>query len=181
MYRACTGEEVHLSGGRELDPAAFRPVSDPAILQRLPENARSKVVAVDLKAQGISNFGQMRRRGFYHPYVNPGLELFFNDQPMQLARWPNQGMVRIGKVLDTGSKPREGDFSNRGGKFTYDYDRPAAGNRPTTSGCRVFSVGNLPKIPSRFGRSTRRKKPSRWPTPTSMASNPMWCGRSTMR
>ena len=67
----------------------------------------------------------MRRRGFYHPYANPGLELFFNDQPMQLARWPNQGMVRIGKVLDTGSKPREGDFSNRGGKFTYDYDRPS--------------------------------------------------------
>ena len=42
VYRACEGEEVHLSGGRELDPAAFRPVSDPAILQRLPENAPAR-------------------------------------------------------------------------------------------------------------------------------------------
>ena len=125
VYRACEDEEVRLSGGQELEPAAFREVTDPAILERLPEAARGKVLQVDLKAQGITNFGQMRRRGFGHPYVSAGLELFFNDQPMQLARWPNKGVVRIGKVLDRGSEPRSGDFSNRGGKFTYDYDRPA--------------------------------------------------------
>ena len=125
VYRACEGEEVRLSGGRELDPAAFRPVSDPAILQRLPESSCDKVFQVDLKAQGISDFGQMHRRGFGRPYVNPGLELFFNDQPMRLARWPNEGVVQMGEVLDKGSEPRTGDFSNRGGKFTYDNDHPS--------------------------------------------------------
>ena len=52
--------------------------------------------------------------------TGPGL-----DQPMQLARWPNRGMVPVGKVLDPGSAPRDGDLSNRGATFTYDYDRPA--------------------------------------------------------
>ena len=40
----------------------------------------------------------MSSRGFGHAYVNPGIELFFNDQPAQLARWPNQGVTKIGKV-----------------------------------------------------------------------------------
>jgi len=124
VYRACKDEQVILSGGRELDPAVFTPVHDPAVLERLPEESRGKVLQVDLKAQGVADLGEMRVRGFGHPYVNPGLELFFGDQPMQLARWPNRGMVQIGRVLDPGSVPREGDFSNRGGKFTYDYDRP---------------------------------------------------------
>jgi hypothetical protein len=125
VYCACQGEEVTLSGGQDIDPAAFRLVSDPAVLERLPEASRGKVFEVDLKSLGISDFGQMHPRGFGHSYVNAGLELFFNDQAMQLARWPNKGTVNIGKVLDPGSAPRDGDFSNRGGKFTYDYHRPA--------------------------------------------------------
>ena len=124
VYRACENERVCLSGGRELDPAAFRPVADPAVLQRLPEVSRGEVFQVDLKAQGISDFGRMAPRGFGRPYVSAGLEPFFNDQPLRLARWPNQRVVKIGKVLDKGSEPRNGDFSNRGAKFTYDYDRP---------------------------------------------------------
>lgn len=124
VYRACENERVCLSGGRELDPAAFRPVSDPAVLQRLPEVSRGEVFQVDLKAQGISDFGRMAPRGFGRPYVSAGLEPFFNDQPLRLARWPNQRVVKIGNVLDRGSEPRNGDFSNRGAKFTYDYDRP---------------------------------------------------------
>ena len=113
-----------LSGGRELAPKAFRPVSDPVILARLPETSRGKVLQVDMKAQGITDFGEMKVHGFGHPYANPGLELFIDDKPMPLARWPNRGMVPIGNVLDPGSIPRQGDFSGRGGTFTFDVDRP---------------------------------------------------------
>ena len=44
---------------------------------------------------------------------------------MKLARWPNDSLVPIGKVLDPGSIPRNGDSSQRGGKFTYAAERPA--------------------------------------------------------
>lgn len=125
IYAAAPGEQVILSGGRPLDPAAFEPVRDPAILARLPEEARSQVMQVDLRAQGVTDFGVMRPHGWGRSYVNPPLELFFNDQPLPLARWPNRGMLPLGEVIDPGSAPRSGDYNNRGGTFTFDDDRPA--------------------------------------------------------
>ncbi len=124
VYAGAKGEDVILSGGQTLDLGAFKPVTDPAILARLPEESRGNVLQVDLRAHGVTNFGVMQPRGQGRPVTNPALELFFNDQPMQLARWPNRGMVPRGKVLDKGGAPRNGDYSNRGGTFTFDFDRP---------------------------------------------------------
>jgi hypothetical protein len=125
VYRAASGEDVRFAGGKPLPPGAFEPVRDAAILSRLPAESRGKVLQADLKALGIADFGVMRPRGQGRPTVNPALELFVNDQPMQLARWPNRGMVARGKVLDKGGAPRYEDFSDRGGTFTFDFDRPA--------------------------------------------------------
>lgn len=47
------------------------------------------------------------------------LELFFDGEPMELARYPNEGWIRIGEVLDPGSSPRVGDYSDRPGVFRY--------------------------------------------------------------
>ena len=129
VYSAAEGEQVILSGGCPLKPAVFKPVRDPAILDRLPEEARGKVLHADLRAQGITDFGVMRPRGQGRPPTNSAIELFFNGQSLQLARWPNRGMVPRGKVLDKGGVPRNDDFSKRGGTFTYDYDRPARWTR----------------------------------------------------
>jgi hypothetical protein len=124
IYRAYPDESVCISGGKFIDSSVFAHVKDKAILDRIVDkNARSKVLCVDLKKQGITNFGNMSARGFRRPYVNPGLELFFNGEAMQIARWPNEGFVPIGKVIDKGSVPREDDFENRGGTFNYKYDR----------------------------------------------------------
>lgn len=124
VYAAAKGEAVVLSGGRSLDPTAFTRVTDKAILDRLPEESREKVLRVDLKSQGVSDFGTMRPRGQGRPVTNPALELFINGQPAQLARWPNRGMVRRGEVLEKGGAPRYGDFAKHGGTFRFDFDRP---------------------------------------------------------
>ena len=124
-YRAVPGERVRLSGGRRLPATAFGPVTDPVVVARLDPAAREKVVVADLRALGITEYGQMRARGFRRPYVNPGLELFCGDQALTLARWPNTGTTPIGKVLDKGSVPRNGDFANRGGRFAWSSARPA--------------------------------------------------------
>ena len=39
---------------------------------------------------------------------------------MHLSRWPNEGMICMGEILDEGSIPRNNDFSNRGAIMTYD-------------------------------------------------------------
>ena len=126
VYRAFDGREVRILGGRRIADSYVAQVTDSAVLNRIIDTqARPKIRQIKLKALGITDFGQMSARGFRRPYVNAPMELFINGDAMQLARWPNKGAVQIGKVLDKGSVPRQDDFSNRGGKFTYDYDRPA--------------------------------------------------------
>ncbi|MFH0983713.1 MAG: alpha-L-fucosidase [Planctomycetota bacterium] len=105
VYRAVAGEEVRISGGRRIPASAFKPVDDAETLPRLDPAARGKVLAADLKALGLADFGQMQARGgTNHGLVTSGLEIFFNDRPMTLARWPNQGFAVTGKILDSGMR-----------------------------------------------------------------------------
>lgn len=88
-WRAREGETVRLLGGRKL--SGFVPVGDPAILSRLPAAARPRVVQLDLKTLGVTDFGEMRSRGFGRALVPAHCELFAGHRPMTLARWPNEG------------------------------------------------------------------------------------------
>jgi hypothetical protein len=115
-YRNYKGETVRFSGGAKV--TGFKPVDDPAVLARLPEEARGKVVQADLRALGITDLGQMRSYGYGEPST-PVTELFFDGKAMQLARWPNSGFLTTGKVT-AGDKPA----------FEYDGDRPAQWKEP---------------------------------------------------
>lgn len=129
-YAAYDHESVRLSGGMSIPPSSFRPASDPGTLLRLPPEARRHVLQSDLRALGIHDFGKHRQFGHGLPVVPAPMELFWNDSVMQLARYPNTGAIDIGPILDPGSMPRDGDYSNRGGRFQYTDARHArwAGN-----------------------------------------------------
>lgn len=114
VYRTFPGETVRLLGGRVLPK--LQPVTDEAILNRLPAEARGKVVQVDLRALGITDFGSAG---------GGGLELFFANQPMWLARWPNDGFVRIVDVLGPTPVDVRGTKGCVEGVFTFEGDRPA--------------------------------------------------------
>lgn len=105
-YTAYENEEVLFTGGFELDRNAFTKITDAAILKRLSASVREKVVRIDLKAQGISNYGKLGSYGMGKPGIVPPPELFFNGKAMTLARWPNEGYIKIDSVIDTGSIPR---------------------------------------------------------------------------
>ncbi len=115
VYRAYRREEVRLSGGKEITD--FKPATDPAILNRLEESARGKVLQADLKALGIADLGDAVTAG-------KRLELFFADQPMTLARWPNDGFVRIVDVMGGEPFKSHGIAGDKIGKFIYEGDRP---------------------------------------------------------
>ncbi len=114
-YQAYENETVRLIGGRRI--TNFKPVTDPAILKRLDGPARGNVMQADLKAAGISDFGEVAQ-------ANKTLELFFQNKPMTLARWPNDSYVKIADVV--GGKPFtvHGKTGDKIGKFTYSGDRP---------------------------------------------------------
>jgi hypothetical protein len=129
VWRAAKGETVRLLGGRRL--SGLVAVTEPAILTRLPEAARAHVVQLDLKACGITDFGEMRSRGFGRPTTPAHCELFYGGRPMTLARWPNEGECeRIAGCPDSGLAKDE--WGHQIGKlengFTYNGDRPRAWN-----------------------------------------------------
>ena len=109
-----------LFGGASLK--GFQPVTDPAILKRLPEEARGKVRQCDLKSLGITEYGKLAVRGFGVPNIPspPTLELFSNGKPQTLARWPNEGFVKAAGVAEPGNKG-----TGKPSVMTYAEDRPA--------------------------------------------------------
>jgi len=106
-YSAYRNEQVRLVGGKRV--TGWKPVTDATVLRKLPSEARGKALVADLRAQGITDFGQMLRRGFGSSAAVPaGLELFYNGKPMPLARYPNEGWLKISAT----------PAGQQGGRFT---------------------------------------------------------------
>lgn len=113
VYRAKKDAEVRMMGGKIV--GNFQPVTDSAILERLSPEAGENVLQADLKALGITDYGIVN---------GGGIELFFQDKPMTLARWPNEGFVRIVDVLENETVNIRGTKGSKTGKFIYSEDRP---------------------------------------------------------
>ena len=75
VYQAEIEGKIRLVGGKIL--RNWQPVTDETILSKLDPSVRGKIYQADLKALGIEAFGSP---------AGGGLELFFNMQPMTLAR-----------------------------------------------------------------------------------------------
>jgi hypothetical protein len=89
-YAGWPGEEARITGGRSLDAAACRLVySGSVVWKRLDPAARGQVYELDLRRQGVSDFGTLHPRGFGISAAAP-LELFIDGRPMTLAQWPNR-------------------------------------------------------------------------------------------
>lgn len=120
-YRARKGEQVRISGGKRVTD--WNPVTDKTVLDRLDPAAHGQVVWADLRALGVSDFGEMG--GGFGMRGGPGLELFYNDDPMTISRYPNDGFIKITGV----EGPTEKVIGNRKGRvegiFTYEGGRPS--------------------------------------------------------
>jgi len=121
VIRAAPGEEVRLTGGTRI--GEWGPVSRAAVRERLAPESRPHVLQADLNALGALDFGS----------VGPGgrrAELFFDQQYMTLARYPNDGFLRIADVPEEAkrkrpvSDPKRPDLNRHEGPFNYDGDRP---------------------------------------------------------
>jgi hypothetical protein len=119
------GEKVQLVGGREIN--GFVPIGNSTVSKKLTAQIAQNVVTVNLKELGITDFGEITPRG------GPGLELFFKDKRMSLARWPNEGWAKIAAVPQTGKLVFEGNPQHKRdgipagrhyGRIAYSEDRP---------------------------------------------------------
>lgn len=128
LIAAYEGEKVIFNGGSKLSFSEFKPVKDNKILNRLDKSARNKIVCIDLKAKSVKYDDGLFQHGFSPTKRddNSSISMLFVDkEPLDLARWPNEGHIKIRDIVDTGSKPRWEDpnLPLRGAKFTYAEDR----------------------------------------------------------
>ena len=147
VYRARTGETVCLSGGRRM--LTWSAVTHSETLARLDPAARGKLCQTDLRAQGITEYGDLgldaeadiqtwlahvegqneytmgSAEASAGKKVCPRLELFFNDAPMPLSRWPNEGSIKLEAVLGKTLIDVRGTKGCKEGIFVYEGDRPA--------------------------------------------------------
>lgn len=136
IYRAYPGEEVRLVGGEVIDN--FKPLSDKNLMDRIDKEFHGKIWQADLTAKGINDFGEFKTTGMSSPFQPSPLELFFNGEPMTLARFPNKGeWMLIASVPQTGDSLLNEGIGPKGryrfglpvgrhyGRFRYNEDRPA--------------------------------------------------------
>ncbi|WP_303318313.1 right-handed parallel beta-helix repeat-containing protein [Flavivirga abyssicola] len=130
VYRAVEGDQVFLTGGISIAAKNFKKLKSKSIKQRLTPKAVKNIRVADLKALGITDYGTHKQYGHALSVYPAPIELFFNDEPMTIARYPNEGFVQIEEVVEEGSIPRAGDYSERGGIIKYKDERHSlwAGN-----------------------------------------------------
>jgi len=113
-------EPVVFTGGRAIPAMA---------LEQMELNGRM-VFRVDLKKLGINDYGELRNIGFCRPCGKSWAEIFVDGKSLHLARWPNITRVPLGKIIEKGSVPRNGDYSNKGGIFICDSSRIFTWKKP---------------------------------------------------
>ena len=142
-YRAYPGEKVVLSGAVQIPKHAAKKCADSEILNRiLDKGAASRLLQIDLKSLGISDFGLNQTRGGGarggRREMRPP-DFLIDGKRLFLARWPNPGdIAEMDQIIDPGvdrsgrsgrgeSDASAGKFVKevaRGGTFTYSFSRP---------------------------------------------------------
>ena len=122
-YRAFGEEQVSIIGGWKANLSEAEVVTDDAVLSRLPDTAKNKVVQFNLKKYGFTEFKSLglvseylwrcyrtpqNPQGKQYFYIDEATEykLQFNDEFMTLARYPNEDE----EYLKLASIIREGDY-----------------------------------------------------------------------
>ncbi|CAG2228782.1 unnamed protein product [Mytilus edulis] len=101
-------DDIRITGGKEIPWSKFRSVdkSDRIQIDSLPN-----ILKVSFSEIGIDNLGKISTVGYYTKNEK-WLEVFENEQPLTLARYPNQHYINI-SVPGTDGK-----------SFTYESNRP---------------------------------------------------------
>lgn len=131
IYMAYPGERVVISGGPAVRLGEFSAVKDPEIIRRLVPEAAQSILQLNLKERGIEDFGELPLYGHSMHFLEEmtefrtgakASEVFFEEEPMTLARWPNDDFARVGRVVEKGDIIRAWMPDARGGRaMAHDY------------------------------------------------------------
>lgn len=128
IWRAVEGQTVRLLGGRKLSLDDFQPITDPATLDRIPQDLRGKIVMLDLGKLGVKTAGPFPDV-FHDSGFHTIPDLFLDGKRLPLSRYPKTGYLRFEKVIDNAGGPtdwrnpaasmKKADPNGPGGTFVY--------------------------------------------------------------
>lgn len=95
-------EPVIISGGVWLNNAGFKPVTDPGVLNRLPDVAKKAVYYYDLSAVKDLDLALPQQHGFGITISPANTEVVYNENIQPIARWPNNTFLTIDQVSGHG-------------------------------------------------------------------------------
>lgn len=122
-YTSYPGETARLTGSKKLSFEQFEAIAQEQASKLIDKTAAKNVLQIDLNKQGITDFGQLSRRGFLitaEQTVQP--ELYIDGSRMQLSRWPNTEWVGTSGIVRSGARSQKGVLE--GAVYNIDYDRP---------------------------------------------------------
>ncbi len=132
-WRSYPGEKVVFSGGKTI--SGFMKIGDDEILKRIEKTCHDSILVCDLQQLDKFDYWKLEPKGLtFHPRKPLAMELFFNGEAMTLARYPNEGWLRITAVPQFGTELiHKGNLPHRRfgipvgrhyGRFKYESDRP---------------------------------------------------------
>ena len=135
VWRAAKPGTVRIVGARRIPPQSFRKVTDKALLARLPEEGRGRVLAAQLDTQRGSGIVRAAASSAIAPLPDvfedtPHPTVFFGDVPGHLAAWPNgNDWASFTERVDRGTPVKSGDHTLwRDGAFIWSHPRAALWN-----------------------------------------------------
>ena len=107
VYRAYEGEEVKLVGNMIVEGSKFLPVTEEAVLDRLGEAVKDKVLVYDLKKEnGLDKFAPIPKNGMGWPTQANAMSVLVDGEVQSLSRYPNSGFIGISSIQSSGFIPR---------------------------------------------------------------------------
>lgn len=100
LLTAYPGEEVRLSGAARVE---YKVDLEPEIEERLPEEVRDKVLAFDLKKNGLDGLMEFEQM-YYSIAKKATADVLWDGEYCHVARWPNEGFAKVKTVAYTGFK-----------------------------------------------------------------------------
>ncbi len=85
------GEKTIFSGGKKIDPDAFGKVTDENALKRIKPSVADKILCVDIKKFGITEFGRRRTRGSVYDILPSETEFFVDNEEAKRTFFPKNG------------------------------------------------------------------------------------------
>jgi len=140
IIKAQQGAGVQVIGGYKFNLSDFSKVTDASVKRRLYPQAAEKVLMLNLRQRGITEYGQLPFYGHSMGFLEAQTqyrrgdnapELFFNAKPMTIARWPNEDFANVGDVVSQGDVIRAWMDDAKGGKaMDHEWIPPEQRNNP---------------------------------------------------